>query len=35
MCNAIDEGGRQTHIMSVIGHDTKICLTQKKSVACR
>jgi len=35
MCNAIDEGGRQTHIMSVVGHDTKICLTQKKSVACR
>lgn len=34
MCNAIDEEGRQTHIMSVIGHDTKICHTQKKSVAC-
>lgn len=30
MCNAIDEEGRQTHIMSVVGHDTKICYTQKK-----
>lgn len=30
MCNAIDEEGRQTHVMSVIGHQSKICLTQKK-----
>lgn len=30
MCNAIDEEGRQTHIMSAIGHQTKICHTQKK-----
>ncbi len=32
MCNAIDENGRQTQIMSVIGHTTKNCYTQKKSV---
>jgi hypothetical protein len=31
MCNAIDKHGRQTHIMSVIGHQTKTCYTQKKS----
>jgi hypothetical protein len=29
MCNAIDDQGYQTHIMSVIGHQTKICHTQK------
>jgi len=34
MRNAIDEEGRQTHVMSVVGHETKICYTQKKSVAC-
>ncbi len=32
MCNAIDEQGYQTHIMSVVGHQTKACYTQKKSV---
>jgi hypothetical protein len=32
MCNAIDEHG-QAHIMSVIGHDTKTCYTQKKWAA--
>jgi hypothetical protein len=32
MCNAIDEQGRQTHIMSVVGHETAQCYTQKKSV---
>ena len=31
MCNAIDESGRQTHIMSVIGHRSAQCYTQKKS----
>ena len=31
MCNAIDEQGRQTHIMSVIGHQSGQCYTQKKS----
>ena len=30
MCNAIDEEGHQTHIMSAIGHQTKSCYTQKK-----
>lgn len=30
MCNAIDEQGYQTHIMSAIGHQTKNCYTQKK-----
>jgi len=32
MCNAIDDQGRQTHIMSVIGHESGQCYTQKKSV---
>jgi hypothetical protein len=32
MRNAIDAQGRQTHIMSVIGHQTHGCYTQKKSV---
>ena len=31
MKNALDEAGHQTHIMSVVGHDSKICHTQKKS----
>jgi hypothetical protein len=30
MCNAIDEQGHQTHVMSVIGHQSKACYTQKK-----
>lgn len=30
MKNAIDEAGHQTHIMSVVGHESKICHTQKK-----
>ena len=34
MCNALDEQGQQTHIMSVIGHQTKNCYTQKKSDGC-
>jgi hypothetical protein len=34
MCNAIDEQGSQTHIMSVIGHQSQACYTQKKSAAC-
>jgi len=38
MCNAIDEAGQQTHIpksfwqgtrMSVVGHETSLCVTQK------
>jgi len=32
MCNALDDEGRQTHIMSAIGHGSKTCYTQKKSV---
>jgi len=35
LCNAIDDDGRQTHVMSVVGHDTHTCLTQKKSAPCR
>ncbi len=35
MCNAIDEKGNQTHIMSVVGHRTHGCYTQKKSLPCR
>ena len=34
MCNAIDDQGRQTHVMSVVGHQSKMCYTQKKSVFC-
>jgi hypothetical protein len=30
MCNAIDEAGRQTHIMSAIGHQSGQCYAQKK-----
>lgn len=30
MCNAIDDQGRQTHIMSVVGQQTAQCYTQKK-----
>ena len=28
MCNAIDEQGYQTHIMSAVGHQSKVCYTQ-------
>ena len=34
MCNALDKDGEQTHIMGVVGHETKICYTQKKWVPC-
>ncbi len=34
MCNAIDQEGRQTHILGVVGHRTRTCYTQKKSVPC-
>jgi hypothetical protein len=30
MCNALDINGHQTHVMSVVGHHTKTCYTQKK-----
>ncbi len=34
MCNAIDDNGRQAHIMSVVGHESKTCHTQKKLALC-
>ena len=34
MCNAIDGQGQKTHIMSVVGHETALCITQKKSAHC-
>lgn len=34
MRNAIDDQGHQTHIMSVVGHQTKNCYTQKKWDPC-
>ena len=34
MCNAIDEQGYQTHIMSAVGHQSNSCYTQKKSALC-
>lgn len=34
MCNAIDDSGRQTHIISAVGHDSKQCYTQKKLARC-
>ena len=30
MRNAIDDDGHQTHIMSAIGHQSKLCYAQKK-----
>ena len=35
MCNAIDDQGHQTHILSVVGHQSKNCYAQKKSAPCR
>jgi hypothetical protein len=34
MCNALDPNDQQTHLLSVVGHHTKICYTQKKSARC-
>jgi hypothetical protein len=34
MGNALDLNGHQTHVMSVVGHRTKSCYTQKKSAPC-
>ncbi|MHB1641331.1 MAG: hypothetical protein ACYCS8_01565 [Acidithiobacillus sp.] len=31
MKNALDETGCQTHILSVVGHESKACYAQKKS----
>jgi hypothetical protein len=30
MRNAIDQDGNKVHIMSVVGHESKNCYTQKK-----
>lgn len=35
MCNSLDKNGRQNHIMSVIGHQSKTCSTQKKVALSR
>ena len=34
MCNALDEQGHQTHIMSAVGHQSLNCYAQKKEVPC-
>ena len=34
MKNALDEDGNQTHIMSVVGHESKRCYAQKKWEPC-
>lgn len=34
MRNAFDAQGQRTHIMSAVGHQSKTCYTQKKSVPC-
>ena len=35
MCNALDPNGLQTHVMSVVGHQSKSCYTQKKLAPCQ
>ena len=34
LCNALDAEGRPTHVMSVVGHQTQTCYTQKKWAVC-
>jgi Domain of unknown function (DUF4338)/DDE_Tnp_1-associated len=34
MKNALDENGNQTHILSMVGHDSKRCYAQKKWEPC-
>ena len=34
LCSAIDEEGRQTHILGAVGHQTQSCYTQKKLPPC-
>jgi len=34
MCNALDDQGQQTHILGVVGHQSKTCHTQKKWAPC-
>lgn len=35
MCNAIDDQGHQTHILSLVGHQSKNCYAQKKLAPSR
>jgi hypothetical protein len=34
LCNALDAQGHPTHVMSVVGHQTQTCYTQKKWAVC-
>ena len=34
MCNAFDDEGLHTHILSPVGHQTQTCYTQKESPRC-
>lgn len=34
MCNAINEENRRTHILSAVGHQSKVCYAQKKWAPC-
>jgi hypothetical protein len=34
VCNTIDDEGRQTPILSAVGHQTQTCYTQEKSPPC-
>jgi hypothetical protein len=34
MKNAVDDEGHQTHILGVVGHQSGMCHTQKKSAIC-
>jgi hypothetical protein len=34
LCHALDAEGHPTHVMSVVGHQSKICYTQKKWAPC-
>lgn len=34
LCHAIDDDGRQTHVLGVVGHQSQTCYTQKKSAPC-
>ncbi|MFZ1576513.1 MAG: transposase family protein [Chromatiaceae bacterium] len=33
-CHALDDEGRQTHLLGVVGHQSQICYTPKKSARC-
>lgn len=35
MRNAVDREGKQTHMLGIVGHQTNICHTKKKSVSCQ